>query len=123
MWPTKYLGPYIYTRSVSLADCHPPPSKLVVPGSSAITMHTVAVSSLEGEKWVVWHAETKGSIVASVQSGPCSLPYPTSTLHLGLDACRPDGWRNNGPNVDKLVGVAPVQTNNVNTCDGPKLVL
>lgn len=71
--------------SVYLADCPPPLSKLV-PGSSAITMHTVAVRSLEGEKWVVWHAETKGSIVASVQSGACSLSYPTSSLHLYI--CR-----------------------------------
>lgn len=73
-----------------LADCPPPLSELVVPGSSAITMHTVAVRSLEGKKWVLWHAETKGSIVTSVQSGACSLSYPTSSLHLHLDAVRPD---------------------------------
>lgn len=73
--------------------CPPPLSKLVVPGSSTVTMHTVAVRSLEGKKWVVWHAETKGSIVASVQSGACSLSYPTSNLHLCSVAVGP-GWRN-----------------------------
>lgn len=77
-----------------LADGPPPLSKLVVPGSSAVTMHIVAVRSLEGEKWVVWHVQTKGSIVASVQSGACSLSYPTSSLHLRSDAVGPDGWTN-----------------------------
>lgn len=73
------------------ADCPPPHSKLVVLGSSAITVPTVAVRSLEGEQWVVRHAETKSSIVASVQSGACSLSYSTSSVHLRLCAVWPDG--------------------------------
>lgn len=62
-------------QALQLGRQLPPLSKLVVPGSSAITMRTVTVSSLEGEKWVVWHTETKGSIVSSFQSEVCSLSY------------------------------------------------
>lgn len=42
----------------------------------------------------MWHAETKGSIVASFQLGACSLSYPVSHVHLRSDAVGADGWRN-----------------------------
>lgn len=79
-WPTKYLGRWIDTRPVCFSSALLSLSLSRSFQAFLPLQCTVAVSSLEGEEWVVWHAETKASIVASVQSGAYSLSHHASSL-------------------------------------------
>lgn len=81
-----------------LCKVNPPPtiegSALLQVGCSlsyALTMHTEAMTSLGGEMWVAWLAETKGSVVASFQSRACFLSYPhlaNTSAQMLLDLIR-----------------------------------
>lgn len=75
---TKYLGPYIYIRSVHIS-LPPPPSTLVILGFSAITEPSVAVSSVGEDKWVVWHVHMHKALLLHLfnQQPP---PSPVYTL-------------------------------------------
>lgn len=53
-----WFGTYIY-QQLQAWQLVPPLPKLAVLSSSAITMHTVSVSSLEGEEWVLKHARPR----------------------------------------------------------------
>lgn len=63
----------LYSLVASTFWWRPPGPPTLVPGCSDITMHTAALRSVKGGKWVAWHAQTMGSIVASVQLVACSL--------------------------------------------------
>lgn len=77
---TKYLGPYIYIRSVHISS---PP--LVVPGFSAITEPSAAVSSVGEEKWVVWHEHMHKALLLHLFNQQPPRPPSTPWLKTMLD--------------------------------------